>query len=47
MKADEEEFHKVLQSRAKNADGKLKVVDVNKVETEVEVKELLTLHTVS
>merc|ERR1711994_1026242 len=43
VKADEEEFLKVLESRAKAADGKLKVVDVNKKESEVEVKELITL----
>lgn len=43
VKADEEEFIKVLESRAKNGDGKLKVVDVNKKESEMEVKELMTL----
>jgi len=43
VKADEEEFIKVLDSRAKNADGKIKVVDVSKKETEIEVKELITL----
>ena len=35
VKADEEEFAKVLESRAKNAGGKLKIVDVNKNEKEV------------
>jgi len=43
VKADEEEFIKVLESRAKANDGKLKVVDVTKKESEVEVKELITL----
>eukprot|EP00095_Tigriopus_kingsejongensis_P011533 maker-scaffold33_size549341-snap-gene-1.22 protein:Tk11533 transcript:maker-scaffold33_size549341-snap-gene-1.22-mRNA-1 annotation:"PREDICTED: paladin" len=42
--ADEEEFVKVLESRSKNAGGKLKIMDVTKIEKEVEVKELLTLH---
>merc|ERR1712218_360984 len=42
VKSDEEEFIKVIEGRAK-ADGKLKVVDVGKKESEVEVKELITL----
>merc|ERR1711923_402432 len=42
VKTDEEEFIKVIEGRAK-ADGKLKVVDVGKKESEVEVKELITL----
>merc|ERR1712241_1298998 len=42
VKSDEEEFIKVIEGRAK-ADGKLKVVDVSKKESEVEVKELITL----
>merc|ERR1712217_230892 len=42
VKADEEEFIKVIEGRAK-ADGKLKVVDVTKKEKEVEVKDLKTL----
>merc|ERR1712165_405012 len=42
VKADEEEFLRVLESRAKEG-GKIKVVDVNKKESEVEVKELTTL----
>ncbi len=46
VKSDEEEFFKVLESRAKNADGKLKVVDVSKNESELNVKELVTLHDV-
>merc|ERR1712088_543993 len=32
VKADEEEFIKVIEGRAKGADGKLKVVDVGKKE---------------
>ena len=43
VKAEEEEFIKVLESRAKANDGKLKVVDVTKKESEIEVKELITL----
>jgi len=43
IKADEEEFYKVLESRAKAADGKIKVHDVSKKESEIEVKELITL----
>merc|ERR1719500_1921868 len=46
LKKDEEEFFRVLEGRAKGADGKLKYVDVNKKEHEVEVKEMLTLHDV-
>ena len=44
MKADEEEFAKVLESRIKDNNGKLKVVDINKNESELDVKELTTLH---
>lgn len=47
MKADEEEFLKVCESKAKNNSGKLKIVDVNKAEKEVEVKEMVTLHQVN
>merc|ERR1712001_74934 len=43
VKSDEEEFIKVIEGRAKGADGKLKVVDVSKKESEIEVKELITL----
>ena len=43
VKSDEEEFIKVIEGRAKGGDGKLKVVDVAKKESEVEVKELITL----
>merc|ERR1712136_245294 len=42
VKSDEEEFIKVIEGRAK-ADGELKVVDVSKKESELEVKELITL----
>jgi len=42
VKSDEEEFIKVIEGRAK-ADGKLKVVDVMKKESEIEVKDLITL----
>merc|ERR1712012_167899 len=45
-KADEEEFIKVVEGRAKENDGKLKFVDINKAEKEVEVKELVTLSNV-
>ena len=34
----------MLEGRIKNGEGKLKVVDVNKAEKEVEVKEMVTLH---
>ena len=43
VKSDEEEFIKVIEGRAKGADGKLKVVDVAKKESDIEVKELITL----
>merc|ERR1712158_27027 len=42
VKADEEEFLRVLESRAKEG-GKIKVVDVNKKESEMEVKSIETL----
>merc|ERR1719250_438737 len=45
-KADEEEFIKVVEGRAKENDGNLKFVDINKAEKEVEVKELVTLSNV-
>merc|ERR1712128_124518 len=45
-KADEEEFIKVIEGRAKENGGKLKFVDINKAEKEVEVKELVTLSSV-
>merc|ERR1711931_23455 len=43
VKKDEEEFLRVIEGRAKGNDNKLKYVDVNKKENEVEVKELTTL----
>ena len=43
VKADEEEFLRVVQARVKDQAGKLKFVDVNKKEQEVEVKKLTTL----
>merc|ERR1712106_226379 len=45
-KLDEPEFMKVLDNRAKENGGKLKFVDINKAEKEVEVKELATLSSV-
>jgi hypothetical protein len=44
VKKDEEEFAKVLDGR--KTEGKLKVVDISKKESEVEVKDLVTLHEV-
>merc|ERR1712130_710904 len=46
VKEDELEFAKVLENRAADAEGKVKVVDINKVEKEVEMKELITLSNV-
>merc|ERR1712193_496997 len=43
IKADEAEFFKVVEGRVKENGGKLKYVDINKEEKEVEVKELKTL----
>merc|ERR1712154_238229 len=40
VKADEQEFVRVLEGRAKENGGKLKFVDISKAEKEVEVKEL-------
>jgi len=45
-KADEVEFVKVLKARAEDNGGKIKVVDVSKKESEVEVKEIVSLHDV-
>lgn len=42
---DEEEFHRMLTKRASDG-GKVKVVDVSKKESEIEVKEMLTLENV-
>merc|ERR1739847_77951 len=46
VKKDEEEFIRVLEGRAKGSDGKIKVIDVNKKESEIEVKDLITLSSV-
>jgi len=46
VKEDELEFAKVLENRAADAEGKVKVVDINKVEKEVELKEIVTLSSV-
>lgn len=43
MKEEEEEFLKVLESRAAENNGKIEVVDIYKKKSEVEVKELITL----
>merc|ERR1712048_1220665 len=43
LEKDEPEFAKVCENRAKDNDGKLKTVDVNKKEKEVEVKDVKTL----
>merc|ERR1712015_120008 len=43
IKADELEFAKVVEGRAKENGGKLKYVDINKKEYETEVKDLKTL----
>ena len=43
VKSDEEEFIKVIEGRVKGADGKLKVIDVAKKESDIEVKDLVTL----
>merc|ERR1711944_83391 len=43
LKKDEPEFLKVCDSRAKENGGKLKTIDVNKKEAEVEVKDIKSL----
>jgi hypothetical protein len=43
---EEQEFLKVLESRAAGNEGKIEVVDINKKKSVVEVKELLTLASV-
>merc|ERR1711921_60895 len=43
VKADEVEFKKVVEKRAADGGGKIKAVDINKVEKEIEVKDLFTL----
>jgi len=46
VKKDEEEFANIVKGRVEANGGKLKYMDVNKTEKEVEVKELLSLHDV-
>jgi len=46
VKADEEEFVKVLKKRAEDSDGKVKVTDVGKKESEIKVEEVMSLHDV-
>lgn len=46
IKEEEEEFLKVLQSRAAEAEGKIEVTDINKKKSTIEVKELVTLSSV-
>ncbi len=43
IKSEEEEFARVLEARAKASDGKIKVVDIYKKESEIEVQEITTL----
>lgn len=46
VKADEEEFVKVLKKRAEDNGGNVKVVDVGKKESDVKVEEVMSLHEV-
>jgi transcription antitermination factor NusG len=46
IKVDEAEFVKVIEGKVKGNDGKLKYVDVNKKELEVEAKDVVSLHDV-
>lgn len=46
VKADEEEFVKVLKKRAEDNGGIVKVVDVGKKESEVKLEEVMSLHEV-
>ena len=46
VKADEEEFVKVLKKRAEDNEGKVKVTSVAKVESEIKVEEIVSLHDV-
>merc|ERR1712241_1398282 len=43
LEVDEKEFLRVVNSRIKNADGKLEYVDVDKKKHTVEVKQVITL----
>ena len=42
VKAEEEEFVRVLESRKAAGEGKIKVVDINKKESEIEVTEIIS-----
>jgi len=46
LKADEVEFVRVLEGKMKENGGKIKVMDINKTEKEIEVKSIVTLHDV-
>merc|ERR1712021_290040 len=46
LKKDEVEFVRVAEGKMKETDGKLKVTDINKIEKEIEVKSMVTLHDV-
>merc|ERR1739844_676982 len=46
VKAEEVEFAAELKKRAESGGGKIKVVDVAKKESEIEVKEMISLHDV-
>merc|ERR1711887_66471 len=46
LKEDEVEFVRVCEGRMKETGGKLKVLDINKTEKELEVKTIATLHDV-
>merc|ERR1712111_212326 len=46
VKADEEEFVKVLKARAEDNEGKVKVTSVAKVESEIKVEGIVSLHDV-
>merc|ERR1712178_558222 len=42
LNKDEPEFHKVLEGRSKD-NGKLKIIDISKKESEIEAKDIMTL----
>jgi len=46
VKAEEAEFAAVLKKRAEDGGGKIKVIDVAKKESEIEVTEMISLHDV-
>merc|ERR1711953_362085 len=43
VEKDEAEFHRMLKKKAEDNGGKIKVVDVSKKESEIEVKEIMSL----